>query len=217
MPSTNQDLVVFTLTTDLSHPGLTRLAKSAEKFDIPLGVVSIPPGKPYKEIIRTKHLLIRDKLEEFEALGFQRFLFLDAWDTLFVGPLNNLIHNAKNLNFGAEKNCYPGKKSETRYKTQEEVFPYLNSGVIWGDVDTYLDLCPDAYGHDQGMWTEVYFQSPEAVTLDHKAEVVLNLHSTKDEDLGRIPGGGVHYGPTNTSPLIIHGNGKWPIPLWMEK
>jgi hypothetical protein len=207
------DLAVFTLTTDLDHPGVKRLAASAMKFDIPLTVCSIPAGRPYKEIIRTKHLAIREKLEELRH--FERFLFLDAWDTAFVGALPEWVFTAARLSFGAELNCYPGKKEETRYTTQAEPFPYLNSGVIWGPTAEYLRLCPKAPGHDQGRWTGVYFAYPGELLLDHRAEVVLNLHSTKAEDLSYFRSS-VRYNPTGSSPAILHGNGKWPLPEFIK-
>jgi len=113
--------------------------------------------------------------------------------------------------FSAEKNCYPSEELKSRYLDTSAPFPYLNSGVIWGNVDKYLERCPLKQGHDQLLWTEEFLSG--GIYLDTHGAVALNLHSTRDDDLSKFPDG-VRFNPSGTWPCVLHGNGKWPIPQW---
>jgi hypothetical protein len=204
--------IAFTITSDRTHPGFARLQRSAEKWGIFLQPVDAGGFKDYDEFINNKHLIIRECLKNLQLVGFERFLCLDAWDTVFVGKLPTTVFTTPHLTFGAEKNCYPNKELAPLYLDIGGM-PYLNAGVIWGPIAEYLDRCPIHIGHDQGLWSEVYLQDC-LVLLDRFSEVALNLHSTNPEDLSRFPDG-VRYNPTGSWPAILHGNGKWPLPAWI--
>ena len=205
----NPKFKVFTITTD--EDKVERLLNSAVKLEIPLDVQVVTP-KGYERFINLKHLYIYEAMIKAWTEGFNNFMFVDAWDTVFVGPIPSGPMITDKLWFGAEKNCYPDESIKSRYLTPcSGPFPYLNSGVIWGRVEKYLERCPIWSGHDQEMWTKEYLNG--GIHLDHSAAVVLNLHSTRPDDLSRFPDG-VRYNPTGTWPCVLHGNGKWPIPQW---
>ena len=215
------ELAVFTLTSDLNHPGLIKLLRSAHRFGWPLNPIYTNRVDGYDDYIFRKHQMIRQQLKDFKTQHYSRFLFLDAWDTLFTGrmPAFGLQEQKEDvLCFGAELNCHPNHQLVLSYPPKDLIteFPFLNSGVIWGHIDTYLELCPLEQKHDQEAWTEAYLARPERFFLDHQAKVALNLHSTNIMDISRYPDG-IRYNPTGTWPCIVHGNGKWPIPNFMEE
>jgi len=204
---------VFTLTT--SHPGdprIQRLQRSAAKYAIPLEVLYLyTSGQTYESFLEHKHRYIAGVLARTRAPGF---LYLDAWDTVFTGEIPLEVFSEVDLCFGAEKNCYP-EPSYARSFDQTSPFPYLNSGVMWGNTNLALELTPTQVEHDQLAWTKQYLLTPERIHLDTHARHVLNLHSTDPQDLSYFPDG-VRYNPTSTWPFILHGNGKWPLPQWTE-
>lgn len=206
---------VFTLSTSPDHPGLLRLKASAEKFGWPLEVHHPYLGprredRTYEKFLEVKHHYIKDILSRRKGW----FLYVDAWDSVFVNHF--YIPEGEGLWFAGEKNLYPRVDYGLNVPFRPEtLFPYLNTGIIWGDVSEYLRLCPKAVGHDQEMWIRKWCENVD-VQVDHWATYGLNLHSTKPEELSRIAGGVVRYNPTNTEPYILHGNGKWPLPNWLE-
>lgn len=206
---------ITSYTPELKH---SRLVRSAERhgwlpffveFTIPYGTLE------YAAFLSKKHLFLKSLLEREKKFGKTHFLFLDAWDTVFIQPPDRFPMEWDRLSFGAEKNCYPEPKFAGIYPGLSP-FPYLNSGCIWGPIDRYLALCPREEEHDQLAWTKAYLAAPEQFHLDHSAEVVLNLHSTAPSELSRWPGGSVQYVPTHSWPFILHGNGKWPLPNFLE-
>ena len=203
---------IFTLTTDVEHPGLKRLEASADDHGVNLVTLKGFAKGDYEGYLRCKHLEILEVLQDVKP---KQFLFLDAWDTVFVGLPGLEVMNEEGLCFGGEKNCYPEVGLKGIYPFPDEPFPYLNSGVIWGRTSEYIHLCPRQVEHDQLAWTKVYGLKPESIFIDTHARHVLNLHSTNPGDLSRFPDG-VRYNPTGTWPFIIHGNGKWPLPSWVE-
>jgi hypothetical protein len=212
MPLSSENFLAFTVVSawDLK---VDRLVKSAAKQKV-FFETRVYPDFTYTEFLDHKHLLILDVLKGAQASGIKNFLFLDGWDTVIVAPLATQMYTTPKLWFGAEKNCYPNREQASRF-LQPGPFPYLNSGVIWGNVDTYVARCPREVGHDQRLWIEEYLSATRGIILDTFAGVALNLHSTKAEDLSRFVDGAVRYAPTGTWPCILHGNGKWPIPQWV--
>lgn len=211
----HSDFQAFTLTSDLYHPGLLRLIKSAVKHKFYFRPVHIKRITNYSEFLSNKHLLIRGVLKGLLEADYTRFLYLDAWDTVITGPVPWQVLDSRKLTFGAELNCYPEAEFAASYPKPARPFPYLNSGVIWGPIEEYLELCPSKVEHDQLAWTEKYLLNTGRIQLDTRAEVVLNLHSTSPQDLSRFPDG-VRYHPTGTWPCILHGNGGWPLPNFLE-
>jgi hypothetical protein len=196
-------------------PEYVRLLKSAHKHGIPLKSYFFDE-QDYDKFIARKHLFIKEALEELWATsGCNRFMFVDAFDTCFVSApkLNILTDNY--LTFGGEKNCYPEPAYASAYP-QDGEFPYLNSGVIWGPISLYKLYCPGDYGHDQLLWTRQFFNHPAAsMQIDTHASVALNLHSTKAENLSRYADRVEYAGENGTAyPMVLHANGKWPMPAW---
>jgi len=203
---------IFTITSSPPEdPRVLRLKKSAAKYEIPLEVITLYHPRSYEEFMNHKHRYIAGVLAYTHAPSF---LCLDAWDTVFTGMVPLEVLSEEALCFGAEKNCYPDEKFAGLFD-QGDPFPYLNAGAIWGSVDEYLRLVPTSVENDQLAWTKQYLITPERIHLDTHARHVLNLHSTNPEDLSYFPDG-VRYNPTGTWPFILHGNGKWPLPTWVE-
>ena len=202
------DFIPFTV-YDREHPGLDRLAGSAKKFGWPLQLHQVPQKKYF---LSEKHLLIRSFLEEHPV---KCFLFVDAFDTVFIRKYHGPYFPDVLLGFVGEKNCYPRKEYTCIFKERADgPFPYLNSGIIWGDPEYYLAACPEEFIHDQLAWTRAAVEDHN-IFIDSFGGPGINLHSTEPDDWS-YSGGLWTYRPTMATPYVIHGNGNWPLPAWAE-
>ena len=197
------------------------LLRSARKYGWPLQAHYIPAeevddvlfSKSYNRWMNTKHLIIRGIIEEAMKKGFEKFVYVDGWDCLFTGPMEELPwYNL--LHFGVEG---PGAYPEEGYT---EFFPKeggINAGVIWGTCAAYMQMCPTYEGFDQLLWHRAYANSQQGYWLDLYRKVVVNLFGINAGDTWTYQGGRIGYNPTKSRPLILHANGKWSFPSFLLK
>ncbi len=187
--------------------------------------------KTYEDFIDHKHLYIRDQLLWALEKGYTKFICLDGWDTKIVGPMEEVPFETGLIYFGGDgphptptnrqqETCYPDPRYSEFFWTPNSgsPYPYPNGGVIWGDIRTYLSRCPDYVCLDQLVWTREYVRDARGINIDTQAQTVLNLFGLYDSNVwGRKEVGGRWcYLPTTTWPVILHGNGKWPIPEFIK-
>jgi hypothetical protein len=203
----------FTIITK-ENPGYFKLLESAKRWGWHLHTHFLEEPsefseKTYNEFIARKHLYTRDVLLRSEVTD-KNFLFLDAWDTVFLGPPEELIMESE-LNFSAQAEIYP-EKGYAPYFT-EGTFPFLNAGVIWGNRLKFLRRCPDYTVLDQLGWTREYAANPAGISLDTEAKVALTLiRVIEDQSQLAYSKGRWTYLPTGTKPLIVHAAGKCGMP-----
>lgn len=162
----------------------------------------------YAAFIARKHLEMYNILARASYLHNQ-FLFLDAWDTLFLGPPEELPRSDL-LNFSGSLDCYP-EKGYGRFFPPGH-FSYLNSGVVWGSIQEYLALCPREALLDQLAWTRAYVAQPKRFSIDVDARVALTIFGEDNLNNYARREGRWHYLPTGSTPLVVHAGGKWPMP-----
>ena len=200
----------FTALTVYSHetPNLERLRRSAERFSWPFAERRLGE-RGHDKFLLFKHLFIREFLADLQV---EHFLFIDAYDTIFISERRSLPFGYS-LCFAGEKNCYPKREYAPIFDERASgPFPYLNSGIIWGSTELYMQHCPDYPEHDQLAWTRAAVEDP-VILIDTHGGFGLNLHSTEPEDWSYQKGKWI-YLPTNQAPAVLHGNGGWPIPSW---
>lgn len=207
------DFKAFTVLDKEDENGnFIKLIESARKWGWPLEAFFHRADDGYREFLCMKHTYVLDALNKLKV---ERFLFLDAWDTRFIGPPDPMLLDSPYLWFGAEKNCYPDEVYKALYPSLGYPFTYINTGVIWGNAHTFRKLCPGYRVDDQRGWQRVYALHPEEIHLDNTAKVAINLYGVEEGDFSRMAGGRIIYRPTETSPLVMHANGTTHIPAWV--
>lgn len=208
---------VFTVITQ-ENDGYFQLLDSAKRWGWPLQThfVRRPQGSiedSYESFIAQKHLFIYEILKKVEE---ESFLFVDGWDTAFIGPPPKLFPSSL-LYFSGSSDCYPEKRYAKYFKGYygDVPFPYLNTGVMWGNRTTYLKHCPLEVGLDQLQWTREFVKDPRDFHLDYSASVVLTSFPETLPSQWSYKYGTWIYLPTASTPSIIHAAGKSGFPTWL--
>lgn len=204
---------VITVTDKPDHPGCVRLKKSADYWGWPLKVVKQDGFERWFYRAEQEGLA-----KGLELASYKYVMYVDAWDTMFVGPPQELPLREDRVDFCGDFQCFP---DETTAKLFPAVlrgeFPYLNAGVIWGDARKLLEMTLD-YLELGKCNNQTYFASRYLfermvgladLHIDHSARVALNLWGMdpRYEDLGR-KNGRLWYKPTDTTPLVLHAAGS---------
>ena len=185
--------------------------------------------------------LLRDYVE---AQGDCReVLFLDAFDTLCTKwPASSILRErfrALNVGiiFNGESDLTPDPSLQSSWPRHllRQPFPYLNSGLFFGRLETVrrmlsevtedmqqnFDGSSDVYD-DQRLLQRWFLRNDGIATVDSMGLLFLSLHerqrdAVEERDVRVIlldnqPGAlwGIQ---THTSPLIIHGNGNGCLPF----
>ena len=94
-------------------------------------------------------------------------------------------------------------------------FKYLNSGTIIGYAgflkEMLEEISIDETTSDQGQLWDYFMKyqtGAKKIFLDHCADLFLTLQSVDlDEVAINADEGCIHYLPTGTTPIVVHGNG----------
>ena len=197
-------------------PDLQRLVKSAKKYGWNLEVLGLElnttnlghsNNAKFGMKLRYPKTYIKDKNPE------DIIVFSDAWDVVVSNTPELLLEKyatfKKDIVFSAENVCWPDGSREKEYDTQNEAFPYLNSGGYVGRLGTIRELLEnykDDEIDDQRFWTNMYFKHRDKIVLDTKAEIFLSMHDVNPSDF-QFTDGIFTYKETNTTPVLVHGNG----------
>lgn len=232
------DIKVFTLTNRADHPGCRRLVRSAEYWGWPLEIYYQEGwDQSWRAEEEGKRRVLTNCTQPF-------FLYLDAWDTLFLGPPGELLPQLepRKLTF-----CGEAVRPDVPWKGQPwkcvqptpDCFPaapfkgfkYVNLGVVWGDTargkatsELYLEALPkDVVNQDYVNWLYAMDQALriKSFFVDQKAAVALNVFATIQSDIEIWPNKRLYYVPTRTMPLVYHfpaNSGKYcQIPSELEE
>jgi len=159
-------------------------------------------------------------------------LLLDAYDVLSLAPLNKDALLARfhsfcaPIVFSAETRCHPDTSLELLTPKHEGVFHYLNSGSYMGRADDikkmFTQVLKDLSHHynwagadyrqvnDQRWFTRHWMLHSDEVVLDINGEMFHTLHQVDPKVFTFVDGqkGVLFSSMTNTTPAILHGNGK---------
>jgi hypothetical protein len=194
-----QKIKVVTVATR-ETPELKALIRSAKSNGMDLTVLGL--GTEWKGF-GTKIILTIDYLQTLD--GYTHFIFVDAYDTLFLKPIKELPNK---IFFSAEKACYPDWGKMDIYPPHNSQWKYLNSGTYSAPIKEYLGLInsiPLTYNlDDQRFFTDIFLKG--GIELDYNCDLFQSFAFSADTDFTITDT--ITNNLTNTQPSIIHFNGK---------
>ncbi|KAJ3200944.1 hypothetical protein HDU82_008497 [Entophlyctis luteolus] len=155
-------------------------------------------------------------------------LMVDAYDVIFQRPfaeMEYLYHHkwqSPNFVISTESNCFP----QTPEHCEDDFIPkvppsgikYINSGIVLGKVDVWIQLLNDALEayrngmkDDQFILTDIVFKQykTRGYFLDHNSELSASPHPPAPS-FGKFVVGDRNYfvsAASKTVPMIVHLNG----------
>jgi len=184
-------LHTFTLTTDLDKTKY--LEKTSEIFKVPVKYIYCEKWNGQHEKIFELKKAIKDIPND------DIVLFVDAYDVLINGSINEAIHKFKeyecDILFGAELNCYPSFCKLIHDKVPcFSKYRYLNSGMFmgykkniieiinWKPENEILEICNK--GTDQCYYMMYYIENYMKVNikLDYKCSIFQNMFKVSYTD-----------------------------------
>ena len=194
-----QKIKVVTVATR-ETPELKALIRSAKSNGMDLTVLGL--GEKWQGF-GTKIILTRDYLQTLE--GYTHFIFVDAYDVLFLKPITELPNK---ILFSAEKACYPDWNKAELYPPNKSQWKYLNSGTYSAPIKEYLELIannPVTFDvDDQRYFTDIFLKG--GIELDYNCKLFQSFAFSADADFTITDT--ITNNLTNTQPSIIHFNGK---------
>lgn len=203
---------VITVAT-MMLPGLERLKESCENFGIDLEVLGM--DTQWKGF-GTKILLTKEYLEKLE--GYTHFIFIDAYDVLFINTLKNIereynLFYPDKIVFSAEKGCWPDAGLAGSYPETDSEWKYLNSGSYMAPIQPFLELLnqyPVKYQEDDQLYFTKIFLNSDKIVLDVNCDLFQSVAFEVEGDL-KVAKTKVINNKRFSFPMIIHGNGKTPL------
>lgn len=192
-------LKVITVATQ-ENQGLQKLKRSIDLAGMDYTILGL--GQPWQGF-GMKVIMTREYLRTLE--GYTHFIFVDAYDTLFLKPITDYEGG---IIFSTEKNCWPDYNAP--YPDSTKVFRYLNSGCYIAPIDEYLQLTdqfPVNYvDDDQRYFTNIYLKT-DRIKLDTDCKLFQSYAFSDHNDL-TITTDKVINNHSQSEPAIIHFNGK---------
>jgi len=206
-----KDFLIFTYCTDVDNQVYKKLSSQLEITLLP---ILLPWSWDFYP--KSYSLLENIKLVPPETI----VLVCDSYDVLPIPNLTNeglfsaIKHNFNldKITFNAEKNCYPNIDLVDLYPRIKSEWKYLNAGIYVGKAGNILTMLESLlpkikYTIDQEIFSIAYINNQNNIDIDYKCKVFQTLYMLSEDDL-TIDGYKIINNKTNSSPVLIHGNGK---------
>lgn len=206
----------FTVTDNPEHPGFKRLQKSADFWGWDLKVVN--QGSWSRENYRAEQL---GQLEALRKWDPEYVMYVDAWDTVFTGPPQEVPLHRGVLTFSGDTVGFAPEADPRLGSWYPEVgenqFRFVNAGTFWGDAAKLQSLAGEYLSCPFWVVNQSYFNQRYAfeasvglpfLRVDHKAETALNLMQVQKRFYAFHEGSKrVEYVPYGTRPVVLHSPG----------
>ncbi len=179
--------------------------------------------------LASKTKFLRKALKE-NLITDDILIVTDCFDVVFVKSFDELIEQYRSYNkpivASAEKNYWPeeGLRPEFDKRNFPSSFKYLNSGVIVGERDAFvevlesmdLDNYPDDHrkedgqmfhSNDQFLYGNEMVKHPELMQLDYMCRVNQTMSGVKEDEIELLPNRVIRNKETGGEPCSIHWNG----------
>lgn len=144
-----------------------------------------------------------------------RLIFTDAYDVLFVGTREDLDSIPEEVQWAAERNCYPEPALSKLFYGVDTPWRYVNAGLMSGSPEAILDWVADAERHpdydpgmlDQGWLNRRRVDTVGLVQLDHTTRAFYVM--SKDLEGGELQAknGRPWNSVFDTFPVFFHFSG----------
>lgn len=188
--------------------GLELLKRSMEQFNIDYHIIE-GKWKGFGTKIIETYNYIKTLPKEYT-----HFLFVDAYDVLFLSDINEIIYKIENkdkLLISCEKACWPNAALSEKYPNNNSPWKYINSGSYLSPINLFIKLVdenPIEYKDDDQLWfTNVYLSGNENIELDSRCSIFFSIAFEQEGDYS-IEDNRVCNHITNTYPIVIHANGR---------
>ncbi len=207
---------LITTVSDPTHPGWLTLKRSLDKF-----------GWDH-EICGTGYTQFGSKM--VNAYNYARttdcthLFIVDAYDVVVLSGMEEALSRISDKDvilFNSERNCWPYPDWAPLYPDAYSSFKYLNGGMAFVSVERFIKMFEDntitENDNDQPILSRVFITNgfDYKMELDTKCEVFQTLCGTNWDEFD-FDGGALYNKETETSPLMIHGNGLAPMDKIIE-
>lgn len=216
-------VVVVTYASDPRNDGLIKLGKTLAGWGWEFRP-QIGDWRGFASKLNGTHKALPGLMAE----GFTHVLFTDAYDSVCVGPPEEVLPFCTDkLLLSCEVACWPDPSLADQYDVEGwPRWKYVNSGGYLGPISLLDLILKDATGDDQLWMTRKYLEckvgpKTDGALIRDRCEVFQTLGHTLRDTIPwhtfyeKIDGGRVRTKETGTTPLFIHGNGL-AIMDWLD-
>jgi hypothetical protein len=204
-------MIILTIASDLSHPGLRRLEASLQQYGYRYHVINAP----FRFGGQSPHIYEWARQQPPN----KGFLYTDAYDTVALGPVTELAEKLPyewpetcDMLISVEKACFPHPQLTNKYppSPKDTHWRFVNGGG-WITTTGYFcrlfeDKTYDTHQNDQLWLTHEYLSHRHEILLDYNCEIFQSIAFEADDDF--TYGERLVNNKTGSSPLFIHGNGR---------
>ena len=180
-----------------------------------------------------KVVLLKEYLQQFDDDDKRYIIFSDCYDAVLSAPPNLIISKFRELQqsldadiiFSAEAKLWPDFSLVSQFPDVGTPYKYLNSGGFMGtikDVKKLIQTPIESYDDDQLYYQREYLKSVKKeinlkIKLDAKAEIFQTLSSHFEHIEVNNGISKVKNKLTDTTPMVIHGNGGPKSKTFIDK
>lgn len=198
---------VVTVASHLEVEGLENLVHSLQKFRHDFDII-VTDWRGFG----TKLIEVYEYFRKNPDVN--ELIFVDAYDVLFLSnskEIESKIKDRTKMLVSVEKACYPDSGLSEEYPTTQSEWKYVNSGTYYAPREVFMQLFendkPEYATDDQRWMTRQFLNNRGKINLDYNCEV-FQCHSFVSEGDYEYKEGRVHNLKTNSTPCIIHFNGR---------
>lgn len=196
------------------YSGVSNLIRSCARFGIQIHIFGF--DQYWHSLYHTKMMSTLFGLLSLQD-EYDRVLFMDSVDTIWVRPLDEFAHLADSFSgviVNAERTCWPDVNLANRYPSCSTDYKYLNSGLFTGKMKDIIDclnkvrnIGPVYNNDDQGAWTIAYLNGLININLDSNCVLFQSLYGNPESELLFDEDNQLINTMTNTYPSILHAHG----------
>lgn len=200
---------LISFATNLYHPGAIELKRSLDTFEWNYEFINGPYINYGSKMVRA--------YEYAKQTDCTHLFIVDAYDVFVLDSMEEAlsrIEDKDSVIFNAEQGCWPYDQWEYLYPPCESRWKYLNGGAAFVSVKRFIKMFEDHpiqhLDNDQVNLAKLYLTEREKykIKLDTNCEVFQSVAFEKEGEFAYNEVDGFIYNlKTNTTPIIIHGNG----------
>lgn len=141
--------------------------------------------------------------------NYTHFIFVDAYDVIFLGDPEPLIKYQDHVIISCEKACWPDATLESKY-TDGGIWKYPNSGSYFAPIDLFIkifDENPIEFKDDDQLWFhKVILRNDYKILRDTNCTIFQSIAFEEEGDFEYE--GSFKNKKKDSYPVVIHGNGK---------